>query len=118
MIVLVDVVIDDRHRSGERPDHESVAQVELRDVTEIDASATVLAHSTALVAGAASAWLATTELVFDGSIDSRSDLTIWVRVTNSPDHELAVGDWITMQSVPVDPGASEQRVTAPVRRVD
>ncbi len=117
MIVLVDVVIDDRSGLDERPARPSVALVELRDVTEVDASAVVLARNTAPVAGTASRWLATTELVVDRSVDRRSDLTVWVRVTESPDDELAVGDWITMQSVPVDPSSPEQRVTAPVRRV-
>ena len=117
MIVLVDIVIDDRSVFGDRPTLESVAQVELRDVTEVDASAIVLARNTVLVSGTASHWLATTELALDGSVDQRSDLTVWVHVTESPDDDVAVGDWITMQSVPVDPSAAEQRVAAPVRRV-
>ena len=117
VLVLVDVVIDDRSVLDARPTRESVAQVELRDVTEVDASATVLARNTATVAGTASRWLATTELALDETIDRRADLTVWVRITESPDDDLAVGDWITMQSVPVDPSLTEQRVTAPVRRV-
>ena len=110
--------MDDRSVLDVRPTRESVAQIELRDVTEVDASATVLVRNTAAVAGTASRWLATTELAIDETIDRRADLTVWVRVTEAPDADLAVGDWITMQSVPVDPNVAEQRVTAPVRRVE
>ncbi len=117
MIVLVDVVIDERMAADARPGTDRQVLVELRDVTAVDGDAVVLARSSTPVVGAASSWLATTELIAAASVDHRSDLTIWARVTDSPDSDLSVGDWITMQSVPVDPSVDEQRVAAPVRPI-
>lgn len=91
--------------------------VELRDVTEVDAEAITLARRVAKIASRPGQHLVTTELGVDRFIDPRADLTVWVRVTASPDDDLAAGDWITMQSVPVDAEAPRQRVTAPVRLV-
>lgn len=116
MIVLVDVVIDDR-AGADRPETDSVAIVELRDVSEADGAAVTLSRQVAPVTGSASRWLATTELTYDQPVDPRSDLNVHVRVTASPDADLSAGDWITMQSVPADAAAGEQRVSAPVRRV-
>lgn len=122
MIVSVDVVLHDlaiggREHPGERPEPGAVALVELRDTSQADAAAVTLARQRAEVTGASGRWLATAELVVHEPVDPRTDLTAWVRVTGSPDAPLASGDWITMQSVPVDPKAEEQRVEAPVRRV-
>ena len=118
MIVRVDVMIDEQAGPAERPPLELTALVEVRDVSAVDGSAITLARRVATVNGAASDWLTTTELVIDQAVDPRSDLTVWVRVTDSPEDDLAVGDWMTMQSVPVDPTRPEQHVVAPVRRVN
>lgn len=122
MIVLVDVVLHDlvldgREHPGERPAPGAVAVVELRDISQADAAAVTLARRTADVTGSSGRWLATAELVVDAPVDPRADLTVWVRVTRSPDGPLVSGDWITMRSVPVEPTTDQQRVEAPVRRV-
>lgn len=117
MIVLVDVVIDEHSPEGLRPAPGWVAHVELRDVSLADEAAVTLAESDTLVAGTASSWLATTELVVDDGLDASSDLTVWVRAAEDLLEPLAGGDWITMQAVPVDPRRDEQRVRAAVRPV-
>lgn len=113
MFVLVDIEIDGRVGTDQRPAVGSIASVELRDTSEADGPAVVLARNEIVVTGTGSRWLATTELISDEPIDSRADLNIWVRIVA----DESDGDWITMQSVPVDPVANEQRVAAPVRPI-
>ncbi len=117
VILIVDVMIDERVGAGERPAPGSAAIVELRDVTAIDAAAVTLARRVANIADASGRRLLRTKLTVDQSVDPRADLTVWVRITESPDDDLTAGDWITMQSVPVDTESTEQQVTAPVRRI-
>ncbi len=114
MIVLVDIELADDDDARPRPGTE--LKVDLLDTSQVDDDAVLLASSTAIVLGAASSWLATTELAAD-EVDPRSDLTVWVRVAASGEPHTAPGDWITMQHVPVAPGLTFQRVVAPVRRV-
>ncbi len=118
MIIRVDVELSDRGltASDGRPDEGTPVVVELRDTTALDTDSIRLASRTTMVQGSASAWLATTELVVD-DVDPTADLTVWVRIAASGNDDLSAGDWITMQSVRVDPASPEQRVTAPVSRV-
>lgn len=115
VIVLVDIELDDR--SAERPATGTPISVDLRDTTQLDVDAVVLASTTCEVVGTDSVWLATAELATDVEIDVRADLTVWARVAASGEASTAVGDWITMQHVPVATTADTQRVAAPVRRV-
>lgn len=47
--------------------------------------------------------------VADAALTPQRDLTVWARVATSGADRVAVGDWITMQSVPV-------RATSAARR--
>lgn len=117
MIVLVDVELAEAAEAGgRRPDVGTGVRIDLLDTSLADGDAVVLASVATAVQGAASTWLATAELVADDA-DPRADLTIWVRVAASGEDETTIGDWITMQHVPVDPSRREQRIAAPVRPI-
>jgi hypothetical protein len=117
MLLTVDVVVDDSVMPDQRPAPGSAAIVELRDISLVDDAAVTLARRATDIGPAGDRHIVSAELAVDAGLDPRADLTVWVRVTETPHDDLAVGDWITMQTVPVDPEVAEQRVVAPVRRV-
>jgi hypothetical protein len=95
---------------GQRPPVGTPVRIEVRDVTEQDAASTLIVAADTRVdaigdpgddGGAA---LATAVLdLADDAVTPQRDLILWARVAASGTERVAVGDWITMQSVPVRP---------------
>lgn len=90
---------------GERPPVGTPVEVEVRDVTELDAPAIALANARSSVdeaAGDDDSGLTVVELdVPDDALDPARDVTVWARVGASGEARTGRGDWITMQSFPV-----------------
>ena len=90
---------------GPRPPAGTPVRIEVRDVTEQDVASIVVVATDARVDDADEAddnAFATAVLeVADAALTPQRDLTVWARVATSGADRVAVGDWITMQSVPV-----------------
>jgi hypothetical protein len=108
---------------GTRPPVGTPVRIEVRDVTLQDAQSTVVVAADTRVAdvddgGGASLATAVIELA-DDAVSPQRDLILWARVAASGAERVAVGDWITMQSIPVRTAsaAAERAVDVEVRPV-
>jgi hypothetical protein len=90
---------------GPRPPVGTPVRIEVRDVTLQDVASPVVVATDTLVddvadAGDDSLVTAIIELA-DDAVTPQRDLILWARVGASGSERVAVGDWITMQSIPV-----------------
>jgi uncharacterized lipoprotein YbaY len=108
----VDVLADPA--SGERPPPGTTVHVQLRDTSLADAPAQVLASADAVVGDEQGPVLATVDLP-----DAEAQrLTVWAHADLSGNHQVSLGDYITMQSHPVpSPEQRPGRLGVTVRRV-
>ena len=88
--------------------------VEVRDESVADGVAPVLASGDGAVEADGRSWSAELRIDVPESVSSTSGAGLWARVGAGP--RTAAGDWITMQSCPVQVPAPDP-VTVPVRRV-
>lgn len=95
---------------GSRPAPGSPVTVELRDTGLADAPSVVLASGHGRVAHGDDPTIAEVELDVDtGTLPDSARLTVSAQVIAG--ETRAVGDWITMQSHPVDPRESDELAT-------
>lgn len=116
MVVLVEVVVD----GADRPPVGAPVRVEVRDTSQADTEAPLLAETTTAVEGEHTHWLQTVELVLpDEEVDPRARLTVFAHVDVDEDDAISAGDFITMRSYPLpaaEPGG-HARVQVAVQRV-
>jgi hypothetical protein len=119
MHIIVDVVVAPQSGS-DRPGAGTPTVVELRDTGVADAKATTIAVWTGVLGRTGGGPIATAEFhVEPASLDPKARLTVWARCAASGSPRKTKGDWITMESVPVDLAAADDplRIVAPVRRI-
>jgi uncharacterized lipoprotein YbaY len=103
-------------RNGEAPPVGTPVRIELRDVSLADAPSTVVAAADTTVIEGDEGWLAVATLEVDDATWQRAaGLSFWARVAASGAERTSPGDWITMESVPLQPHVAD--VELPVRRV-
>jgi hypothetical protein len=90
---------------GPRPPVGTPVRIEVRDVTMQDVESTVVVATDTNVGDVGDAGddaLATAVIeLADDAVTPQRDLILWARVGASGTQRVAVGDWITMQSIPV-----------------
>ncbi len=93
-------------------------RIEVRDESMADGVAAVLAAADATVSagGGGVSWSAEATLDLPDSVSSTSGAGVWARVASGGADRTAPGDWLTMQSFPVQVPAPDP-VTVLVRRV-
>ena len=86
--------------------------VEIRDTSQADAAAVLVKSQTTTVPATGAPVTLSIELqrVPDGG-------TIWAHVDVDGDRRVSKGDFITMESYPVQTSGSEQRMTVRIKRV-
>jgi serine/threonine protein kinase len=103
-------------RNGEAPPVGTPVRIELRDVSLADAPSTVVAAADTTVIERDDGRLAVATLEVDDTTWQRAaGLSFWARVAASGAERTSAGDWITMESVPLQPHVVD--VELPVRRV-
>jgi uncharacterized lipoprotein YbaY len=87
-------------------------RVEIRDTSQADAAAVIVASQTTRVPASGDAITVSIALerVPDGS-------TVWAHADLDGDGRVSAGDFITMESYPVKRSGSEQRTTITIRKV-
>ena len=110
--MLLSVRVDPADPDAPAPVDGTPVHVEIRDVSLADAAAVVLATGDGVTSGAPD-WSA--DVAVDvPAVPAGTAATVWARVAVSGAASTSRGDWITMESFPVDEGAT---TTVTVRRV-
>jgi uncharacterized lipoprotein YbaY len=103
-------------RNGERPPAGTPVRIELRDVSMADAPSTTVAAADTTVVDQEEGPLAVATLEVDDATWQRAAaLSFWARAAVSGAERTSAGDWVTMESVPLQPHLAD--VEVPVRRV-
>jgi hypothetical protein len=116
VLLLVEVVVE----GLDRPPVGTPLRVEVRDTSQADVEAPLVAEARAEVTGEQSSWLQNVEVeVPDASVDPRGRLTAFAHVDVDGDGAIGSGDFITTQSFPVPPSeaAGEARLRVAVTRI-
>jgi hypothetical protein len=86
---------------GPRPPVGTPVRIEVRDVTLQDVASPVVVATDTLVDDVDDALVTAVIELADDAVTPQRDLILWARVGASGSERVAVGDWITMQSIPV-----------------
>ena len=116
MLLLVEVSV----AGQERPPAGSLVRLEVRDTSQADVEAPLVAESVAEVSTTQSTWLQSVELELPASeLRSQRHLTAFVHVDVDRTGVLSAGDYITTQSyeIPHDVSAGEIRLPVTVTRI-
>ena len=87
--------------SGPRPPVGTPVRIEVRDVTLQDVASPVVVATDTQVDDVDDALVTAVIELADDAVTPQRDLILWARVGASGSERVAVGDWITMQSIPV-----------------
>jgi hypothetical protein len=96
------------------PAEGTAVHVEVRDTSLADAPATTLAAADGVTTGSPD-WSADVPVDVPDGLPLDGSVTLWARVAASGSSATSEGDWITMQSFPLDTASGSATVS--VRRV-
>ncbi len=103
--MLLSVQVQPADRDAPAPADGTPVHVEIRDVSLADAPASVLAAGDGVTSGAPG-WSADVAVDLPASLPVGGSIAVWARVAASGAESTSAGDWITMQSFPLQQGVT------------